>query len=155
MSQKPTVTVEELHQRLTDAVAAIETGEQWQAWLDFARRLHKYSFNNLILIWAQRPDASAVASYNTWQSLHRQVRRGETAIRVLAPITRKTEIADGDGQPITRPDGTPEQQQHLVGFRPVPVFDIGQTDGPPVPTTPQPVLLDGHAPPGLLGRLGR
>ena len=147
--RKPAVTVEELHQRLTDAVAAIETGEQWQAWLDFARRLHKYSFNNLILIWSQRPEASAVASYRTWQGLDRQVRRGETAIRVLAPMIRKTEILDDHGHPVSRTDGTPEQQQRLVGFRPVPVFDITQTDGPPLPTPPQPVLLDGQAPPGL------
>ena len=147
--RKPTVTVEELHQRLADAVAAIETGEQWQAWLAFAQRLHKYSFNNVILIWSQRPDASAVASYQTWQSLHRQVRRGEKAIRVLAPILRKTPIFDNDGRPVERLDGTREHQQRVVGFRPVPVFDIAQTDGPPLPTTPQPAILDGHAPPGL------
>lgn len=58
----PAPSVTELHQQLTDAVARIETGEQWQAWLDFARPLHRYSFNNLILIRAQRPDATSVAS---------------------------------------------------------------------------------------------
>jgi DNA primase len=145
----PAVSVEELHQRLTEAVAALETGEQWQAWLDFARRLHRYSFNNLILIWAQRPDASAVASYQTWQVLHRQVRRGETAIRVLAPILRRTPPVDRNGRPVLSPDGKPEQQQRVIGFRPVPVFDIAQTDGPPPPEAPRPVLLAGQAPDGL------
>ena len=60
--------LEELHQRLREAVEQLETGEQWQAWLQFARGFHRYSFNNLILIWAQRPDATAVASYRTWQA---------------------------------------------------------------------------------------
>ena len=109
----------------------LETGEQWQAWLDFAHRLHRYSFNNLILIWTQRPDASAVASYQTWQALDRQVRRGEKAIRVLAPMVRRRPVVDDHGQPVRQADGQPQTRQQIVGFRPVPVFDIAQTDGPP------------------------
>ena len=145
----PTVSVEELHQRLTDAIGAIETGDQWRDWLDFAQRLHKYSFNNAILIWIQRPDASAVASYQTWQALHRQVRRGEKAIRVLAPMIRRSPVLDEHGRPVLQPDGTKAQRQQIVGFRPVPVFDIAQTDGPPPPQAPRPALLAGQAPPGL------
>ena len=145
----PRVSVAELHERLTAAVASIETGEQWQAWLDFAHRLHTYSFNNLILIWAQCPDATAVASYRTWQGLDRQVRRGEKAIRVLAPMTRRRPVVDQQDQPVLKPDGTPVQRQQLLGFKPVAVFDIAQTDGPPPPQPPAPVLLAGEAPAGL------
>lgn len=145
----PTVSVEELHQRLTEAIGAIETGGQWRDWLDFAQRLHKYSFNNLILIWTQRPDASAVASYQTWQALKRQVRRGEKAIRVLAPMVRRSPLLDEHGKPVLQPDGTKVQRQQVIGFRPVPVFDIAQTDGPPPPQAPRPVLLAGQAPAGL------
>lgn len=145
----PKVSVTELHQQLTNAVAQIETGEQWQAWLEFARRLHKYSFKNLILIWAQRPDASAVASYRTWQALDRQVRRGEKAIRVLAPMARHVAVVDQQDEPVVRDDGTTVQRQQILGFKPVPVFDIAQTDGPPPPQAPGPVLLSGEAPAGL------
>jgi DNA primase len=143
------VSLEQLYQQLTDAIASIETGEQWQAWLDFARRLHRYSFNNLVLIWTQRPNATSVASYRTWQALNRQVRRGEKAIRVMAPVTRRTPVVDETGRPVLQPDGHPERRQQITGFRPVPVFDIAQTDGPPLPEAPQPALLTGQAPAGL------
>jgi hypothetical protein len=62
-------SVEALRQQLQSAIEAIESGEQWQAWLDLARKLHTYSFNNVILILAQLPTASQVAGYRTWQSL--------------------------------------------------------------------------------------
>ena len=147
------VSLEQLHQQLTDAVAKIETGEQWQAWLDFAQRLHRYSFNNLMLIWAQRPDATAVASYATWQAINRQVRRGEKALRVMAPTLRRAPVLDEGGHPVLGSDGRPQQRQQITGFRPVPVFDIAQTDGPPLPEPPRPVLLAGRAPAGLWGAL--
>ena len=145
----PSVTVEALHLQLKEAIDAIESGEQWQAWLNFAGKLHKYSFNNLILILTQRPTASHIAGYNTWKSLGRQVRRGEKAIRVLAPITRRATVADADGKPQKGPDGTVQTRQQIVGFRPAPVFDIAQTDGPPVPQPAEPELLSGAAPDGL------
>lgn len=143
------VSLEQLHRQLTEAIATIETGDQWQAWLDFSRQLHQYSFNNLILIWSQRPDATSVASYRTWQALNRQVRRGETALRVLAPITRRTPVLDESGRAVLGPDGRPRQQQRITAFRPAPVFDISQTDGPPPPEAPRPALLTGQAPAGL------
>src|SRR5690242_12031020 len=103
------VGLEELHARLREAVEALESGEQWQAWLQFASGFHRYSFNNLLLIMAQRPDATAVASYRTWQAKGRQVRKGETALRVLAPILRRTTVLDDLGRPELGEDGTPRQ----------------------------------------------
>ena len=140
------VSIEDLHHQLRDAVEALESGDQWRAWLDFASRLHRYSFNNVILIWTQRPSASAVASYRTWQSVGRQVRRGEKGIRVLAPVTRRRAVqAD---PPL--PDGEEQRPRpQVVGFRPVPVFDVGQTEGHPLPSPQQPELLSGSAPVGL------
>lgn len=144
----PSVTIEALHQQLRDAIDAIESGEQWRAWLEFAQKLHKYSFNNLILIWSQRPSASQVAGYTTWQSVGRQVRRGEKAIRVMAPVIRKAKDLDPNAQARTDPTGQIRTKQ-IVGFRSVSVFDIGQTDGPPVPHQDDPRLLAGTAPDGL------
>lgn len=154
-SSEPPIGIEVLHERLRAAVEAIESGEQWRAWLDFARNLHQYSFNNLILIWTQRPDATAVASYRTWQSVDRQVRRGEKALRVLAPIIRRAIVTDVNGQPVREPDGRTQVKQEVVGFRPAPVFDITQTDGPPLPQPARPVLLAGQAPDGLWDGLVR
>ena len=134
----PAVSVEALHQRLREAIDALETGDQWRAWLDFAHRLHRYSFRNLILIWSQCPTATAVASFTTWQSLNRRVCRGEKAIRVMAPITKRVAVTDPDGKPVVGPDGKPEVRSKITGYRPAPVFDIGQTDGPAIPEPPQP-----------------
>ena len=147
--------MEELHQRLREAVEQLESGEQWQAWLQFARGFHRYSFNNMILIRAQRPDATAVASYRTWQAKGRQVRKGETALRVLAPILRRTTILDDHGRPVRGEDGKPRQRQQVCGFRPAPVFDLAQTDGPPIPEPARPELLAGDAPDGLWDALAR
>lgn len=152
---RSTATLEELHNRLREAVEQLESGEQWQAWLTFARGFHRYSFKNMILIRAQRPDATAVASYRTWQAKGRQVRKGETALRVLAPILRRTTVLDDHGRPIRGEDGKPRQRLQVCGFRPVPVFDLAQTDGPPIPEPARPELLAGDAPDGLWDALAR
>ena len=62
-----------LHERLAEQVAALRSGEDWRRWLDVAGRFHGYSFNNTLLIAAQRPDATAVAGYEAWKALGRQV----------------------------------------------------------------------------------
>ncbi len=136
----------ELLERLHTEVAALITSDDWQAWLRVAARFHRYSFNNLLLVYAQRPDATHVAGYRHWQSLGRQVRRGERGIFVLAPCTRR--VTDTD-------DETGETTDRTVvrGFRSVTVFDIAQTDGDPLPTPTAPTLLDGTAPGDLLDRL--
>lgn len=92
--------------------------------LDFVERwnngFHNYSINNTILAWMQRPDFTLLAGYKAWQKHGRQVRKGERAIRILAPMVRK--ITDEDG----------EETIIIRGFRPVSVFDISQTEGDPV-----------------------
>jgi DNA primase catalytic core len=143
------VSVEDLHRRLRDAIDALETGDQWQEWLDFAQRLHRYSFRNLILIWSQRPTATAVASFSTWQSLNRRIRRGEKAIRVMAPITKRVTVIDQNGRPAIGPDGKPEVRRQITGYRSAPVFDVGQTDGSALPEPPAAQRLVGTSPAGL------
>lgn len=96
-----------------------------------------------------------MASYTTWKSLDRQVRRGEKALRVMAPIIRRAVVSDDHGQPVPGPDGRKQLKQQVVGFRPAPVFDVNQTDGPPLPEPERPVLLAGKAPVGLWDALVR
>src|SRR5204862_7778966 len=94
-----------------------------------ASRFHTYSFRNQCLIAAQCPTATRVAGYQAWRRLGRWVRRGETGIVILAPITRRrTDVAADDG-------ATEDADRARVpGFRSAYVFDVAQTDGDPLPT---------------------
>ena len=129
---KPNPVLERLHA----GVIELLDSKAWQEALRFKTKFYSYSFNNALLIYLQRPDASLVAGYRRWQELGRQVRKGETSIAILAPIVRRVE-----GQK----EGEDEKQ--VVGFRSARVFDVSQTDGEPLPEVPQPVLLtdDGEA----------
>lgn len=108
-----------LHAVLSDQVATLTTSAGWRAYLAAAQRFHAYSFNNLMLIVAQKPDATRVAGYRTWQSLGRQVRKGESAIRIYGFAKRP---ADSDA-----PEGTVDAKERIY-FPVVSVFDISQTD---------------------------
>ena len=142
-------TLERLHGMLAERVSELGSGREWQAWLRFASSFTTYAFSNTILIWAQRPDATMVAGYRAWQDKGRQVRRGETAIRILGPVTRRVAALDSQGRPILDDHGKPTTQLQLVGVKPVSVFDVSATDGQPLPEQPRPQLLTGQAPPGL------
>jgi hypothetical protein len=107
--------------------------EQLQTYLALMSRFHHYSFNNLILITSQRPDATHVAGYQTWRSLGRQVSRGEKAITIIAPLLSKR----ADAGSTTDQD---QQPHRIVGFRAARVFDVAQTTGLPLPA---PVLVGG------------
>lgn len=92
-------------------------------------RFHKYSFGNVLLIASQKPDATNVAGIYTWNQLGRRVRRGEKGIMIFAPMISKkrrqtSDESDSDSKSIDRP---------LIGFRPVYVFDISQTEGEELP----------------------
>src|SRR5438067_704493 len=87
---------------LTAGIAALTTSPAWTAWLDVQSRFHRYSFGNSVLIAMQRPDATQVAGFHTWKELGRSVRKGEHGIRILAPIKRRVEDVEQDGEPVTR-----------------------------------------------------
>lgn len=134
--------LEKAHEMLVAKTAALTTSAGWREYLDFASRFHNYSLNNLLLILCQRPDASRVASYKKWGEMGRQVRKGEKSISIFAPMMRKVERENADG--------VKEEKRYVSGFRLVPVFDVAQTDGDPLPEDPAaPVLLTGEAPDGL------
>lgn len=119
----------ELLNRLTDRIEAFKTTEGWRDWLAVAARFRTYSLNNQLLILMQRPDASQVAGYQAWRSLGRQVKRGETSIRIFAPLIKKASDADDTGA-----------GRVLVGFRTVAVFDLSQTEGEPLPGSALPTV---------------
>lgn len=141
-------TVEALHRQLAEQIGSLDNRAEWERYLAFARSFHQYSFRNRLLIMLQAPDATAVAGYRAWQAKGYQV-RDRRPIRVLAPVTARVPLLDAAGRPLLDADGKPREIRKLVGVKPVSVYDISQTDGPPPPEHPVPVLLTGQAPPGL------
>lgn len=138
-----------IHAQLLDHVAGLVSTQQWREMLTVAARFHTYSPNNVLLIAAQRPDATRVAGYRAWSQLGRQVRKGEQGIAILAPMLGRTESARPDTEP-ARPEPNPESPAPRVlrGFRVTHVFDVSQTDGPDLPDI-RPELLSGASPLGL------
>jgi DNA primase len=137
-----TETVQHLHQQITDAVAELHRDTRWTALLDLSTRMRsRYSLGNTILIAQQRPDATCVAGYQAWRTAGRQVRKGERGIAILAPLVRRRDDTTTGTAPADNADrGT------VFGFRTVAVFDISQTDGPPIPAA---TTIDGDAPDGF------
>jgi len=131
--------LEAMHETLVAKTEALVTSEGWAEYLAFAAKFHNYSLNNLLLILAQCPHASRVASYKRWTEMGRQVRKGEKSLGIFAPMMRKRED-----------EKTGEERRYISGFRIVPVFDVSQTDGDALPDdVSRPTLLDGEAPAGL------
>jgi antirestriction protein ArdC len=116
---------------LERGVEQIQTSEGFQQYLAAMGRFHHYSFNNVMLIVAQRPDAGRVASFNTWRKLDRHVNKGERGIRILVPSVRK-EVDEETGT----------ERERLTGFRTGTVFDVSQTDGKELPAPPSARLLE-------------
>ena len=94
-------------------------------------KFHNYSFNNTLLIAMQRPDATLVTSYKNWQSMGRQVMKGEKGITIIAPAPykkiREREVLDENQRPILGADGKPKTEKVEVTvphFKAVSVFDI-------------------------------
>jgi antirestriction protein ArdC len=111
----------ELLKQLDGEVEALTDSAAWQRYLTMQARLHKYSFGNCLLIGAQRPDATRVAGYQAWRELGRQVRKGESGIRIMVPfVYRKREAAENEAG---------EASEAYVRFGTGHVFDIAQTDG--------------------------
>jgi hypothetical protein len=125
------------HDRLEQAARELLSSEGWQRWVKVrsTNGLARYSFGNQLLIAMQCPDATYVAGFRAFLQLNRCVRKGERAIRILAPMGVRDREHQADVQ---LREGASEQQRRTV-FRAVPVFDVSQTDA--LPDT-EPVPLD-------------
>ena len=144
MADKPTN-----RERLQEITAGIEQGikelfesEKYMRYLSVMSKFHRYSVNNTMLIYMQRPDATLVAGYNKWKNqFSRHVKRGEHGITIIAPTPYKKKIEEQKLDPDTKApmldkDGKvimEEKEIEIPLFRPVKVFDISQTDGKPLP----------------------
>lgn len=135
-ARKPTDRTKELRQRIDNsldtlarAVDEVRASDTFKAYLDMQARFHRYSWCNSLLILSQCPSASQVAGYRTWQSLGRQVRKGERGITIFAPCPWKRERETDSGE---------SETESGIYFRAVHVFDVAQTDGPELPSVDVP-----------------
>ena len=136
-------------ERLQEITAGIEQGikelfesEKYMRYLSVMSKFHRYSVNNTMLIYMQRPDATLVAGFNKWKNqFERHVKKGEHGITIIAPTPYKKKIEEMKRDPDTHApildaDGKEvmeEKEIEIPMFRPVKVFDVSQTDGKPLP----------------------
>lgn len=133
--------MDSIMQSLESGVEELFTSNRYQEFLKTMAKFHNYSFNNTMLIAMQRSDATLVTSYKNWQSMGRQVMKGEKGITIIAPAPYKKmkekEVLDENQRPIMGTDGKPKTEQVEVTvphFKAVTVFDIAQTSGEPIQT---------------------
>lgn len=159
--------LDELHEKLTEAVDQLVSGEDWAKALAFAAQFRSRSFNNTLLIWIQHtaaheaglvpdPMPTYVAGYKQWQQLGHQVEKGQPGYQILAPVTGRfaspTPANPASWRRLNRsekPRPGEQVRSKMVGVRPAYVWDAAQTSGKPIPTPPRPKLLQGEAPSGL------
>lgn len=135
--------------RLREITASIETGikelfesDKYRKYLATMSRFHRYSVNNTMLIYMQRPDATHVAGFNKWRDqFGRNVMKGEKGIKIIAPTPYKKKIEEAKLDPDTKlpildEDGNAvmeEKEIRIPMYKPVTVFDVSQTEGKPLP----------------------
>ncbi|MCC9053520.1 ssDNA-binding domain-containing protein [Microbacterium sp. F2E] len=157
-----------LHEQLTDAVDRLVSGDDWRRAIEFAAKFRTRSFSNSLLIARQHfaafeagrvpdPEPTYVAGYKQWQTLGRQVLKGQPGYMILAPVTGRfatTTPSDADSwrrlEKFEKPRAGEVVRSRMVGVRPAYVWDVSSTNGDaPVPELSRPVLLEGQAPEGL------
>ena len=125
--------IDEVLKQLKEGVEGVQSSHNFRQFLLTMSKFHDYSIGNLILIAMQRPDAIRVAGFNTWKDLGRWVKKGEKGIAILAPVM----------PPKPKPEEEEEETEEelrSVHFKVVYVFDIGQTEGKPLPEVEVPTL---------------
>jgi hypothetical protein len=133
---RPSVKKQELYATLRSTVESLATetdvARQSELFRDFLRcasLFHNYSWGNQMMIWTQRPAATRVAGYQTWQKMGRYVKQGQKGIAIFAPMVFKKQEAAG-------PDGSVTVEKQQLWFKVVYVFDVAQTEGQPLPDLP-------------------
>ena len=132
--------MKEITDRLETGIQELFESERYKAYLTTMSKFHSYSFNNTLLIAMQ--GGQLVAGYNKWRDdFHRNVKKGEKAIKILAPAPfkakKEVQKLDAQGRPVMGKDGKPVtevQEKQVPAFKIVSVFDVSQTEGEPLPS---------------------
>lgn len=151
--------MEEITHMLEEGVRNIFSSEKYLEWLKVCSRFHSYSLGNQILIMLQTGGtATQVAGYKTWQSLGRQVRKGERGITILVPLFSrvKTEKKEDPGEPEAGAEGDGTEKELIIRrFGTSRVFDIAQTEGKDLPSITEELTDDDEAYDGIIEKLVR
>lgn len=135
--------VKEITEKLEQGIKDLFESERYKNYLNVMARFHNYSFNNTLLIAMQKPDATYVAGYTSWErKFERHVLRGEKGIRILAPSPYKVnkyveKLDPNTQQPIIGKDGQSVKERVQVtipAYKITTVFDVSQTEGRELPT---------------------
>ena len=141
--QSPQERLKEITTGIEQGIKSLFNSDKYAAYLRTMSHFHRYSVNNTMLIYMQKPDATLVAGFNKWKDqFDRHVNRGEKGIKIIAPVmvaTKKTRekrdpqtnavLLDSQGQAVTE-----EVEVKVPRFRVTSVFDVSQTNGKPLPT---------------------
>ena len=134
--------VREITDKLEQGIKELFESERFKEYLRTMSKFYHYSFSNTLLIAMQKPEATYVAGYTSWQrNFDRQVMKGEKGIKILAPALYKAKeererIDPSTQKPVLDADGNPVTETVEVmrpAFKVVSVFDISQTDGKELP----------------------
>ena len=145
MAEKPTnrERLREITEGIEQNIKELFESEKYMRYLSVMSRFHRYSVNNTMLIYMQKPDATLVAGYNKWKNqFERHVKKGERGITIIAPTPYKKKIEEQKLDPDTHAPMLDangrvvmeEKEVEIPLFRPVKVFDVSQTDGKPLPS---------------------
>lgn len=136
---KPGKDMDSILESLKAGVEDLFTSERYADYLKTMAKFHNYSFNNTLLIAMQRPDATLVTGYKNWQSMGRQVKKGEKGITIIAPAPvkckKQRKVLDQEQRPVFDKQGNPvleEVEVKIPRFKAITVFDIAQTTGEPI-----------------------
>ena len=144
MADKPTnrERLQEITAGIEQSIKELFESEKYMRYLSVMSKFHRYSVNNTMLIYMQKPEATLVAGFNKWKNqFERHVKKGEHGITIIAPTPYKKKIEEMKRDPDTHApildaDGKAvmeEKEIEIPMFRPVKVFDVSQTDGKPLP----------------------
>jgi len=135
---------QEYLQTLIGDIKSQKSSEVILDYLDFCSKFHRYSFHNRILIWMDMPEAARVAGFHAWKKLGRSVKKGEKGIPIFAPIKVKKRPEPADNEGITEEDEKTYNRERMF-FKVVYVWDVSQTEGEPLPETPDAMGVSGSA----------
>lgn len=121
------ITKEEMKEKIENGISEIIESGKFANYLRFCSKMRHYSFNNKMLIFIQKTDASHINSFKRWKELKRYVVKGQKAIKIMAPLMRTIRVKDDEGSEV--------KKQIIKGFKYVNVFDISQTEGEELTTS--------------------
>jgi antirestriction protein ArdC len=123
--------------KIEAGIESVRSSQRFRDYLAFCGRFHQYSFNNQLLIWCQKPNATLVAGFQAWRKVKRYVRKGEKGILILVPMTARRRQQDQSTEE--------EQAEACLYFKAAYVFDVNQTEGEALPSLVETLKGDDHA----------